>query len=102
MKIKLYENLGSSIARLFAEAGHSATTAYEEGICSASDHEIIEVCRAEQKALVTLDNHFGNTLNFPPGKFNGIIVLRAGRDARLAEIIVVARTAIEGLSHRTK
>ena len=100
MKIKLDENLGNSLARLFLAAGHEATTVREEGISGLSDRELINVCRSGRKVLVTLDNHFGNVVNYPPKNYSGIIVLRPSRDAKLSDVIEVAKTAIEGLKTR--
>ena len=40
------------------------------------DPEIAEVCRVEERALVTLDLDFADILAYPPEKYSGIIVLR--------------------------
>ena len=101
MKIKLDENLGASIANLFIGAGHDTLTVPEEGICSASDREIIEICRREKRVLVTLDRHFSNPVNFPPSHYAGIIVMRPVREVQLPDLVAVARTVIIGLSQRT-
>ncbi len=101
MKIKLDENLGSSIAKVFVKAGYQATTIREEELCGSSDHEVIEVCRREKKVLLTLDLGFGNPLLFPPSLYPGIIVMRPGRKVHLPDLIDTAKTVIEGLSQRT-
>ena len=61
MKIKLDENLGHRGAEILRAAGYSVTTVVEEGLSSASDGRLIEVCRSEGKCLVTLDLDCGDT-----------------------------------------
>ena len=79
MKIKLDENLGNRGAEILRAAGYSVTTVVEEGLTSASDDRLIEVCRSEGKCLVTLDLDFGNPLRFDPSRYSGIVVLRLPR-----------------------
>jgi predicted nuclease of predicted toxin-antitoxin system len=43
-----------------------------------SDTELIEVCTAEELALITLDLDFSDVRVYPPEKHAGIIVLRSG------------------------
>ena len=62
MNIKLDENLGSRGAAILRAAGHHVTTVAEEGLSSASDRRLAEVCRSDRKCLVTLDLDFGNPL----------------------------------------
>ena len=46
MKLKLDENLGSHGAELFHQAGHDVYTVAGQGLCSATDRKLLEVCRA--------------------------------------------------------
>ena len=55
MNIKLDENLGSRGAAILRAAGHHVRTVAEEGLSSASDRRLAEVCRSDRKCLVTLD-----------------------------------------------
>ncbi|HZP00477.1 MAG TPA: DUF5615 family PIN-like protein [Terriglobia bacterium] len=100
MKVKLDENLGASLARLFREGGHDTATVPEEGLASAPDGRLIEVCRDEQRVLVTLDLEFGNPLLFKPADYEGIAVLRPGGKASLERLKALARTLIQGLRTR--
>ena len=100
MKLKLDENLGTSLARLFREAGLETATVAEEGLRSASDKKLIEACRNEQRVLVTLDLEFSNPLLFKPSEYEGIAVMRPAGRASLERLNALARTLIHGLATR--
>jgi predicted nuclease of predicted toxin-antitoxin system len=50
-------------------------TVTEQGLSSADDPRVYEVCRDERRVLVTLDHDFGHALVFPPEPTAGIAVL---------------------------
>jgi hypothetical protein len=51
----------------------------------ATDTDLIEACRNEERCLVTLDVEFGNPLIYDPAEFAGIAVIRIpGRISRSA------------------
>ena len=60
MRLKLDENLGRTAAALFQSVGHDTETVRGEGLCRASDREVIAVCENEGRSLVTLDLDFAN------------------------------------------
>jgi predicted nuclease of predicted toxin-antitoxin system len=64
LKLKLDENLGHRAQSLLKAGGHDVATVYEESLCSASDNEVIQVSRREERCLVTLDLEFGNPLRY--------------------------------------
>lgn len=76
MKLKLDENLGHRTLTILQRVGHDVTTLIQQNISGISDHELIDLCRAESRALVTLDLDFANPLQFRPSNYAGIAVLR--------------------------
>lgn len=74
MKFKLDENLGQNCAQLFTEAGHDCSTVLRQGLAGSSDSALIMLCRAEGRALITLDLDFANPLLFKPSTYHGIAV----------------------------
>lgn len=76
MKFKLDENLSPSLAALFEVAGHDAHSVVQQALGGQPDERVIDVCRREGRALVTLDLDFSNILAYPPAGFAGIVVLR--------------------------
>ncbi len=76
LRAKLDENLGSRGAEILTAGGWDVTTVLSEKICGTPDPELIALCTAERRVLVTLDQGFSNVLVFPPHGFRGIVVLR--------------------------
>lgn len=97
MKIKLDENVGRRGADLLRQAGHDVETVASQGMCSASDRDLIFACRREGRALVALDLDFGNPLLFDPSEFAGIAVLRLPSAAALEDMLNGIRTLVAGL-----
>jgi predicted nuclease of predicted toxin-antitoxin system len=86
LKVKLDENLGNRTIELFKDHGHEVATVTDQGLGGASDDELIEACRTEERVLVTLDLDFSNVLRFPPERYDGIVVLRVPHPVELAII----------------
>lgn len=76
MKVKLDENLGRRTIEVFAAAGHDVATVADQGLTGAADPDLLAVCVAEGRALVTLDLDFANPIRFDPAPTAGIAVLR--------------------------
>jgi len=66
MKIKLDESPGRRGAEIFRIAGHDVEIVASERLSGATDRDLIEVCRREDRCLVTLDLDFSNPLVFRP------------------------------------
>ena len=98
MRIKLDENLGRSGVEIFEAAGHDVETVLSEGLCSGSDEELIEICRMEKRAVVTLDLDFANPLVFAPRKYAGIAVLRLPKKAGHRDLLEAQRSLVHGLA----
>src|SRR5579871_4296161 len=62
------------------------------------DPELIELCRKEGRALVTLDLEFGNPLLYRPSKYAGIAVVRLSRDPSHRELMSAMRTLANALA----
>jgi predicted nuclease of predicted toxin-antitoxin system len=77
LKFKLDENLSASTRKLFEWAGHDTSTVASQQLCGTADRDLIQVCRREQRALITLDLDFANPLRFRPFEHFGIAVLRS-------------------------
>lgn len=97
MKLKLDENLGITGVERLRAAGHDASSVYEQRLASASDRTLIEVCRYESRALITLDLDFSNPLVYPPHEYAGIAVLRLHDPLTTSDILKAIDVLIAGL-----
>lgn len=76
MKVKLDENVSAAAKRLFETHGHQCDTVADEKLTGAPDAKLIDVCRSDQRMLVTFDVGFGDVRIYPPAKHGGIVLLR--------------------------
>ena len=56
--------------------GHDAKHLYEEGLCRASDEEITQKARREQRVLLTSDLGFGDLLAHSAARLPSVIIFR--------------------------
>lgn len=98
MRFKLDENLGRHALQLFRDAGYDAATVHEQRLGSTPDPELIEICRAEARCLVTLDIDFANPFVYDPGEYSGIAVLRLPGNPAMPVLNEVVRTLLLHLS----
>lgn len=101
MNLKLDENLGARGAELLRAAGHDVSTVVEQQLCGTPDADLIEYCRREGRAIVTLDLGFANPLQFRPSEFPGIAVLRLPRDRAHSNLMDAIRSLIEAIRTET-
>lgn len=99
MKFKLDENLGDLGKLLLDSAGYDVMTVAEQQMSGAQDEAIYEVCKSEDRIIVTLDHDFGQTLRFPPEDVAGIVVIECKGtvtpsfiSSRLKELVALLRT----------
>lgn len=99
MKLKLDENLNERGIALLTAGGHEVSTVVLQKMQSALDTEVIEACRKEDRALVTLDLDFANPIQFRPSQYPGIAVLRLPKKAAADDLLSAIRTLVEGLKN---
>jgi len=76
MKFKIDENLPVEIADILKSVNYDAVTVIDQGLTSASDNTIINVCLKEERVLVTLDLDFADVCIYPLKQYAGIMVIR--------------------------
>ena len=98
MKLKLDENLGLRGKHVLDAAGHDACTVAAQKLTAADDRHLIEICRLEGRALVTLDVDFANPLVFPPADYAGIAVIRLPKRPTAADLQAGLETLVRALN----
>jgi hypothetical protein len=97
MKFKLDENVDLRILSRFRSAGYDVATVPEQNLISAPDTKVIEVCRQEERCLVTADRDFTNRLRYNPANYSGIAVIRLPAQMKLINWFDAIETLLEGL-----
>ena len=82
---------------MLTAAGHDVSTVTLQRIESAPDAALIETCRREERALVTLDLDFANPLDSRPSEYAGIAVLRLPKEATPEDLRQTIETFASGL-----
>jgi predicted nuclease of predicted toxin-antitoxin system len=91
VRFKVDENLPVEVAELLRGAGYDADTVADEGVGGAVDPDIATLIRREGRALLTLDIGFANIRSYPPKEYQGLVVLRLGRQDKGHVLQVCAR-----------
>jgi len=76
LKIYLDQMLRLDVAQALRNEGHDVIRASEVGQARADDYEILQKAIAENRVLVTLDEHFGDWVILPLSKHPGVIRLK--------------------------
>ncbi len=76
MKMKTDENLPIDVVEMIRREGHDVVSVIDQRLAGKSDPVVAEVCRIEDRALVTLDLDFADLRAYPPDEYPGIVVLR--------------------------
>ncbi len=82
MRIKLDENLPSSLTDLLTEAGHDADTSPQENLIGANDPKLWKAAQAAERFLITQDLDFSDIRHFAPGTHFGLLLLRLDHPSR--------------------
>jgi predicted nuclease of predicted toxin-antitoxin system len=99
VRLKLDENLGRRAAAFFLGDGHDVSTVHEQAMSGATDADVLEACRGEARALVTLDMDFANPFRFDPAKTSGIAVLRVPDLPSRGDLDAVVQVCATALRH---
>jgi len=94
MRIKLDENLPSSMADLLKQAGHDADTSPQENLTGADDPKLWQAAQAAERFLITQDLDFSDIRRFAPGTHFGLLLLRLDNPSR-SELIKRLRRILE-------
>lgn len=86
MKVKVDENLPAAVAKSLRGLGIDAHSVNEEGLAGTSDLDLIDVARAEDRMILTLDRGFGDIRLYPPGTHPGVIVFRLEDESPLSAL----------------
>jgi predicted nuclease of predicted toxin-antitoxin system len=76
MKFKIDENLPVEVVFALSDHGHDAISVVDQNLAGAVDSVVANVCRSEQRAVVTLDMDFADVRTYLPEEYSGLIVLR--------------------------
>ncbi len=78
-------------------AGHDVATVREQNLSSTPDELLIDICRREDRGLVTLDRGFGNRLRYNPSDYSGIVLLRLPSQSKPQDLAGAVEILIRGL-----
>jgi len=101
MRFKLDENFGTRTREIFRSAGHDIQTVLEQNLQGCSDQHLYEVCRSENRCLVTMDLDFADIIRFPPMMANGIIVIRIRRTPNIAILEQLIHQVLHTIEQRS-
>ncbi len=91
MRFKVDENLPVEVATALREAGHDAPTVLDQEAGGMADADLAALLKQEGRALVTLDQGFGDIRSHPPADFSGLVVLRLKRQDKVHLLAVLPR-----------
>jgi predicted nuclease of predicted toxin-antitoxin system len=100
MKFKIDQNLPVEAADLITAAGHDAMTVYQQSLSGAPDERIVDVCKNEDRILITADLDLSDIRRYPPSQAPGYMVLRLPRQSKQAVLELLAKAIPMLASHR--
>jgi predicted nuclease of predicted toxin-antitoxin system len=84
MRIKLDENLPTSLVDALVQLGHDADSVQQEGLQGAPDPGVWAAAQAAKRFLVTQDLDFSDVRQFAPGTHYGLLLVRLADPSRRA------------------
>ena len=91
LKIKVDEDLPHVIAEMARQAGYDAATVLDQSMGGAKDPALWKSVQAEGRFLITADKGFGDIRRYPPGRHQGVLLLRPDQDGILPLINLFKR-----------
>jgi predicted nuclease of predicted toxin-antitoxin system len=88
---KVDENLPEKLVSLLNDAGHDAKSVLDQSMGGAADARVAEVCRVENRIVVTLDLDFADIRTYPPAQSPGFVVFRLARQDKPHVLLVAGR-----------
>ncbi len=76
LQFKLDENMDPRWGNVLQEAGSSVLSVADQQLQGTDDRTLAEVCREERRCLITADLDFAQSIEYPPGDYHGLVVLR--------------------------
>ena len=94
MRIKLDENLPTSLAEDLGALGHDTDTVSQQGLAGSKDRAVWSGAQKAGRLLITHDMDFSDLRLFEPGTHHGILLVRLREPTRRA-LIGRVRTLFE-------
>lgn len=82
MRIKLDENLPTSLLELLVQLGHDADSVPQEGLQGSTDPDVWAATQGAERFFVTQDLDFSDVRQFAPGTHHGLLLVRLGNPSR--------------------
>lgn len=76
MNFKTDENMPGEAAEDLRQNNYDAITVAEQNLAGSPDMQVADVCKAEGRAILTMDLDFSDIRAYPLANYGGIIVLR--------------------------
>lgn len=84
MRIKLDENLPTSLVAALATLGHDVDSVLHEGLSGRADPDVWRAAQDEDRFFVTQDLDFSDVRRFRPGTHAGLLLVRLTKPGRRA------------------